>query len=501
MSAPRLRVAPTFHRIAPNVALVRGEATQVLQLLPDDSLEAFLTDPPSGAEFMGKSWDCFRRAHNPNDVGRSNVFGRTSRTSPHSYGESSRSNFVATMTAIFAEVYRTLLPGAWGAVWALPRTSHWTAWALEDAGFEIRDSLHHLFGQGFPKSLDLGKALDKRAGVKPLRTEAASLGMAKDPQWHALQRRLVMPERQTEAARRWDGWHTALKPGHEVWWLVRKPFKGSAVRNVLCHGTGAINVGACRLGGGQDRWSGPRNLGYKANGTTDPSAKCRPTMEGRHPPNFAFTHSPGCEPGAPCEPGCPVAGLDAQSGARKSGTGAVKRATAKGFQGNAYGAESRPVGTAMVSYGDSGGASRFFPVFYCAKPTKKEKNAGLEHLPAKTPEEITGRKAGSAGLVMEGGKANPYAGPSGKARPNHHPTPKATSLCAWLARLITPPGGTVLDTFSGSASIGVSCVQEGFGYLGIERDEDGKGRSLGYVKIGKGRLEHAVTARRSSAPE
>lgn len=421
-----------FHRVADSVALARGEALEVLRALRGTPFGALVTDPPSGVGFMGKSWDTFAAAD----------------------------AFVDEHRPIFEETLRLLVPGGHGAVWALPRTSHWTAWALERAGFEVRDSIHHLQGQGMAKSLNVSKALDKAAGVEPLGEEPASLGMARNPQWNALNKRLIMPEATTTAAKQWRGWHTALAPRHEVWWLVRKPFRGSVGRNLLEHGAGAINVGACRAEGG------------------------------RHPANFVLTHSPECEPGAPCVFWCPVALLDEQAGPR------VSNGNPKGYtrKPGSFGYKRKATSESpQKAYRRVGGASAFFPVFYCSKSTAREKNAGLELLPKRTAAEVTGRKPGSAGLVMKGGKANPFAGPSGRElRANHHPTPKPLAFCRWLARLVTPPGAVVVDPFAGSASIGVAAIQEGFGYFGIERDRDGEGRPLGYLEIALGRLRHAA---------
>jgi DNA modification methylase len=143
--------------------LIQGDCLEILRLMPDNCVDSIVTDPPAGIRFMNadfdtpgkgiqsaENWDCFRRAENPNDVGRDNVFGRTSRTAPHSYGESDRGQFVSWLTAIAQELLRVLKPGGHAFVWALPRTGHWTAWAFEDAGFECRDILHHAFSQGMP---------------------------------------------------------------------------------------------------------------------------------------------------------------------------------------------------------------------------------------------------------------------------------------------------------------------------------------------------------------
>lgn len=477
---------------------------------PGCSVDAVVCDPPAGIDFMGKDWDCFRRAANPNDVGRENVFGRTSRVAPYSYGESgrvggvwdqtdviggvsvngifgdgqrshglqglldkkgpvaARQAFVAFLTAIMQECFRALKPGGHALVWALPRTSHWTATALEDAGFEIRDSIHHVFGTGFPKSLNVSKAIDKAAGVQPVGEKPASLGMVVGPnadQWNACERQLVMPPPTTDAARAWEGWGTALKPAHEVWWLARKPFEGTVAENVQRWGVGALNVDACRVGDEKRKFkskgirpghgastSGRDNL---VGDDWKPDHQEEKEVEGRFPPNMVISHADGCEPGQPCAEGCAVAEIDGQSGVSKSQGGRIGNMKGIGAHRvplDRVGCE-RPVDP---GYGDEGGASRFFPCFYQAKAPRAEKNAGL---------------------------------PEGMR--NHHPTVKSVALMRWLCRLVTPAGGLVLDPFAGSGSTGCAAVAEGFDFLGIDRDP-------AYVEIAKHRLAHAATREKNA---
>jgi site-specific DNA-methyltransferase (adenine-specific) len=519
-------------------ALIRGRSAEVLATFPDNSVDAVAADPPSGISFMGKSWDCFRRAENPADVGRPNVFGRTSRTAPHSYGESERANFVAFITQVMAQAFRVLKPGGHALIWALPRTSHWTAWAVEDAGFEVRDVLDHIFCSGFPKGINISKQLDKKAGVLPVEVREASLGFRNDPQWHALHNQIIMPPPTTPEAQKWEGWNVALKPAKEHWILARKPLEGTVLANVVKWGTGGINIGACRVDyQGKEDAASARPQGQATSKTPNaPGMAGQPDAgrelervafepeenDGRWPAHLLLSHSEWCNrcracgeefdypdnademvctnghrtSSIGCVEGCPVLELDRQSGERKSGTGAVKRASSKGHVPGALGTESRPEGTPMLSYGDVGGASRCFTqFFYTPKPARSEKEKGCEHLTPKTPEELTGRKTGSAGLVMahtDGSpKANPYAGTSGaEPRRNHHPTCKSVALMRWLVRLITPPGGVVLDMFAGSGTTGIAALEEGFRFIGIEKDEDKDGNPLGYCDIARARLQH-----------
>lgn len=198
-----------------------------LRRLPDNSIDSLVTDPPAGISFMGKSWD-------------SNKGGRR--------------EWIAWMAEVMTECLRVTKPGGHALVWSLPRTSHWTATALEEAGWEIRDCVTHLFGSGFPKSLDVGKALDKAAGERRKvvgRTQGS--GMTRQNKIQGCNPRNVTEWDTYDAApisalaQRYDGWGTALKPAAEFWWLARKPLaEPSVARNVARWGTGALNIDGCR---------------------------------------------------------------------------------------------------------------------------------------------------------------------------------------------------------------------------------------------------------------
>ena len=207
--------------------LLHGDCLEQLKTLDNNSIDSLVTDPPAGIAFMGKDWD--------KDKG-------------------GRDGWVAWMAEVMVEAKRVMKPGAHGFVWALPRTSHWTATALEDAGFEIRDVVMHVFGSGFPKSHNVSKALDKLAGVKGeeyVRPEFAARSNKKEqPKTQVISgKKGVYNRPATPAAKQWDGWGTALKPAAEHWVLIRKPLdKGKTVaKNVLEHGTGGINVDASRV--------------------------------------------------------------------------------------------------------------------------------------------------------------------------------------------------------------------------------------------------------------
>lgn len=367
--------------------VINGECLEVLRDEPKDSFDALVTDPPAGIDFMKLDFDSNRGGREP---------------------------WVAWLTEIAIECLRVLKPGAHALVWALPRTSHWTGMALEDAGFELRDSIHHVFGSGMPKGLSLDKAIDKKLGRKravvsrnkTIRRSDSSVWKARSG-FNAEFTETTLPA--SKEAIRWNDWHSAIKPAHEIWWLCRKPLsERSIVDNVLKWGTGALNIGATRVG-----------------------------THGRFPSNLALTHSSGCTR-AKCSADCPVVRLNQQGGRRKSGK---LRAGTPLRKSNVYGT---PSGTTKESIGDEGYVSRFFPIHYAGKTSPRDRGPG-----------------------------------------NDHPTVKSIELMRWLCRLVTPPGGKVLDPFAGSGSTGVACLREKFGFLGIEQDAH-------YCQIAKRRVKSAA---------
>jgi len=401
-----------------------GDNRLVLPLLPSDFYDSCVTDPPAGIGFMNKEWD---------------------------KAKGGRDSWIAWMAEVMKEVKRTLKPGAHALVWALPRTSHWTATALEDAGFEIRDIVNHLFGTGFPKSLDVSKAIDKMKGAERDVIGQKNIGLGNrrgNGFRHAGDGEgvpVTLPA--TEDAARWQGWGTALKPAVEHWILCRKPLSETSVAgNVIEHGTGALNIDGCRIETGESLSSG-RHIqaartypsGYKDTHRTE----YQQSSLGRWPANLILDDYT-------------AELLDEQSGQLTSGTGAVKRVTSAGYQSNAYGKESRAIGTPNVEYGDTGGASRYF---YVAKPSRAERNEGLEDRSRVNVND--GRKTSIDNPFQRGDTP----------RQNTHPTVKPIELMRYLVRLVTPEGGTVLDPFMGSGTTGIACEIEARNFVGIELDE------------------------------
>lgn len=299
--------------------IILGDCASVLKDFPSSSFDSLVTDPPAGISFMGKGWD--------GDKG-------------------GRDAWITWMQGIMAECLRVLKPGAHGVIWALPRTSHWTAFAAEKAGFEIRDIITHHFGTGFPKSHNVEKATGKRE---------------------------------------WKGFGTALKPASEHWILVRRPIGEKTVAaNVLKHGTGGINIDASRIGtdkmggysvtpGGMLQPSTQREQGYRPDWNREDRPFVANEAIGRYPANLVFSHHEDCD--TACVEGCAVAELDRQSGVRPGDHPNRKPRSNKSNSDKPHiFTFTKPFETTGCT--DSGGASRFF---YCAKASKKDRGEDNNH--------------------------------------------------------------------------------------------------------------------------
>lgn len=389
---------------------------------------------------------------------------------------------------------------------------------------------------GFPKGQDVSKGIDEAAGVKREIVDDGStvccyLQRGEPCQGHGGEdsqrgKTIHVPKSKpaTPEAEKWAGWKSSLKPAHETWWLVRKPLSGTIVENILKHGVGALNIDACRVKGGpqvhevaSDPAKRKRVVGTDM-GISDASAeKMRAAQAaavetanelGRYPGNFVLSHSPSCEllgvrdssPEWDCAEDCPVRWLDQMSGVTKSGSapvGGLRRTTNK--MGSTY--RQNFEGTrneGNVLYGDEGGASRCFPTFhpdypvpfiYEAKAPASEKDAGTNDLYWKIdPSRPSGMapisKAEWYMLVAKEKKLADEGKPERlHARGNIHPTPKSVSLMGWLAKLVTPPNGIILDCFAGSHSTGIAALVNGFRAILVDKDPD-------YCKIGTARLSY-----------
>ncbi len=504
-----------------NAELWHGECLDVLRTLPDCSVDSIVSDPPYGLTFMGKRWD-----------------------------------YDVPSVEVWRECLRVLKPGGHLLAFAGTRTQHRMACRIEDAGFEIRDMIAWVYGSGFPKSLDVSKAIDKLDAAEAQQArryrftawvrstgatsrqidEATGTNMGGHyitaasqpaimtrehleqcrhllgdvPEWvereadirsvesrnfaerdvvgqaigtDTAKARLGMPGQNnqrreysitapaTPEAQQWAGWGTALKPALEPITVARKPLTGTVAANVLEHGTGALNVDGCRIPVEDDQYARncSGNRGHDQNrarsmdfAMTAGSANAL----GRWPSNLIHDGSEE------------VVGLfPAQAGAAAP----VHRRNSDKFR-QTYGSFAGNIDEAGSTFhGDTGSAARFF---YCAKASRADREDGVQHRDKKP-------------LLWSSGSQNPgsFQSPNtDRSASNHHPTVKPTDLMRYLCRLVTPPGGVVLDPFMGSGSTGKAAMLEGFRFVGIEREAE-------YVEIAKARIARAQAQGQLLSPQ
>lgn len=321
---------------------------------------------------------------------------------------------------IWAECLRVLKPGGHLLAFAGTRTQHRMCVRIEDAGFEIRDMIAWVYGSGFPKNLDISKEIDKAAGAEREvigvreyaggHVQKSSAGKLAPPigTFARTQDGRIKTAPATDDAKQWDGWGTALKPALEPITLARKPLIGTVAANVVEHGTGGLNIDGCRVGGESTRRNNTAEMGYHGGNLAD--SHQTGSDAGRWPANLIHDGSDEVLAAFPNAPGRMA----------KASTSDTQRAGQ-----NTYGTMVRG-SNGSEPRDDSGRAARFF---YCAKASKRDREDG-----------------------------------------NVHPTVKPTDLMRYLCRLVTPPGGVVLDPFAGSGSTGKGALLEGFQFIGIERE-------------------------------
>ena len=437
------------------VTIHHGNNLNILPTLPDDTFDAIITDPPYELGFMGKKWDASGIAYN--------------------------------MT-MWAECLRVLKPGGHLLAFGGTRTYHRMACAIEDAGFEIRDSIHWIYGSGFPKSLNVSKAIDKAAGAER-EVIGYSRGVAvaaEDNKFGGINRGAVgvkqvgidvpLTAPATEEAKRWEGWGTALKPAHEPILLARKPLIGTVADNVLTYRTGALNIDGCRIDMGDEydpsKIQRQQHSAGSIEGAFGASALIGKEIAtykpgGRWPANVIHDGSNEVIERFPNS---------------KGGAYPTQRSPAVN---TAFG-EGQPTPGGPRQMGDDGSAARFFAAtpytdldgdsfIYCAKPGRKERNAGLDHLEERP-----------AGIKNSSGRGFSETDPHReiKAR-NFHPTVKPLALMRYLIRLVTPPNGHILDPFAGSGTTLTAATLEGHHSTGIELTDD-------YIPIIKARTQWAA---------
>jgi len=461
-----------------DVRLYLGDCLDVLPSLPENSVDAVVCDPPydlTSGKKGGSGEASFNEKH---PAGRSRIT-----TGGGFMGRDWDATGVAFNPDTWRAVMRVMKPGAYLLAFGGSRTWHRMVCAIEDAGFEIRDPIADLTGmdapgllwiqgQGYPKNLDVSKAIDKTRR-RDYVLAALKLGLeipgnnlhdwtkaehspgdewwerfkahlsAED--WQRIERQVVatgyrirrestvqiagtsdgeydITAPATDDAARWEGWGTALKPAWEPVCVARKPLAGTVAQNVLQYGTGAFNLAACKVG--DDTSRGDRYNGKAAHGDSDGyRLGNRPDPweadEGRWPPNLVLGETAAAE-------------MDRQSGVITSGANPERRRSDK-FR-DAYGEFAGQESCVPHRGADSGGASRFFPVF------RYEPKAPAHERPRL---------------------------PDGTA----WPTVKPLDFMRWLVRLVTPPGGTVGDFFIGTGPVAEACIIEGFRFIGTDQDE------------------------------
>lgn len=378
--------------------LILNDCLLALKELPDNSVDSVVTDPPYGLSFMGKSWD-----------------------------------YDVPSIDIWKEALRVLKPGGYLLSFAGSRTYHRMAVNIEDAGFEIRDMIEWVYGSGFPKSLNIGKAYDKKMGnerdiigTQKLNGNAAQSTKEKGGTYASNTNSIGVKPIEvtlTKGSSPYEGWGTALKPAHEPIVMARKPLIGTVVENVIKYGTGGINIDGCRVGHSEPVKTTNRQ---KDNGDTWNSSN---TGLRNNPGNIASADPTGRFP----------------ANLIHDGSDEVLEV----FPNN---------------------SARFF---YSPKASKSERNAGLEGFEEKenkTYNNFSGTEDHSPKLDVK--------------KQNFHPTVKPVALMRYLVRLVTPPNGTVLDPFMGSGTTGIASKKENFDFIGIEMSEE-------YMTIAQARIDSA----------
>lgn len=361
-----------------NYKLYEGNMLDMLEVIEFNSIDSIITDPPYELNFMNKGWD---------------------------------NSGIAFQKETWQKCYEVLKPGGYLLAFGGTRTFHRIACAIEDAGFEIRDTIMWLYGSGFPKSMNIGPAIDKK--------------------------------NDSEETKRWAGWGTALKPAYEPIIVARKPYKGSCVDNILKYDVGGLNIDECRVPSKPGEYDIRHYTQEDCFQNLKPKQshyQVKPQPEGRFPANVIFTYDD-----------------------------TDKEDVCGGFPNS--------------DNGNNDSAARYF---YCAKASKRDRDEGLDAFPDK----FYGQSGGAQAAIARGESYSKGSGfNTAKVRKNTHPTVKPTSLMQYLVRLVTPKGGTILDTFNGSGSTGKAAMYEnkeknkGYKYIGIELTEE-------YLPISKARIEY-----------
>ena len=420
----------------------------MLEVIKPNSIDSIITDPPYELNFMSKGWD---------NAG------------------------VSFQSDTWEKCYEVLKSGGYLLAFGGIRTFHRIACAIEDAGFEIRDTIMWLYGSGFPKSMNIGLALDKKNGV-----ESEVIGKRKE---HDIRNNNYANNNVSDktfireikkATNEWQGWGTALKPSFEPIIVARKPFKGSLVDNVIKNGVGGINIDECRVGNEElhNSYAENKNSGFtnaddrdeKEKGMFAGNKQGETVVNGRFPANTILTYDE-----KDFDEVCGSFPNTKSTGGKRNDekTNSVMNVPFANHKSGEH-------------YVDSGSASRYF---YCAKASKKDRDEGLDEFEEKENTITYGDGFNSSTKLTT--EKQIKTGEVGKRslRKNIHPTVKPTLLMQYLVRLITPNNGIILDPFNGSGSTGKAVMYENkehnknYKYIGIELTEE-------YLPISKARIEY-----------
>lgn len=423
--------------------IINGNCLAELELIEKNSIDSIITDPPYELGFMGKSWD---------------------------------SSGIAFQSDTWKKCFDVLKSGGYLLAFGGSRTYHRIACAIEDAGFEIRDTIMWLYGSGFPKSLNIGLAIDKKNGIDNRTGIIKNDGNATNSGsgcYNCNNGKDNSMKREYEeriAQNKWKGWGTCLKPAFEPIIVARKPFKGTLVDNIIKYGVGGLNIDECRVESNKEdinklnkQWDREWNTSYKSYAENVGGSagfdysKARAENKGligRFPANLILTYDE-TDYDDVCG-GFPNT-KSAKNGIRQS----------DGENVNCYGKGiGIKAGMNNGEYGDSGSASRYF---YCAKASKKDRDEGLDEFENKKFYSNLNTKNGT-GERLDGGKT--------PIRKNIHPTVKPTELMQYLIKLVTPKNGIILDPFMGSGSTGKAVMYENkernanYKFIGIELDAE-----------------------------
>ena len=413
-----------------NLQLEHGDSLTVLQRFADNSIDSIVTDPPYGLSFMGRKWD-----------------------------------YQVPSIELWTEILRVLKPGGYAVAFCGTRTYHRLVVNMEDAGFEIRDQLQWIYGSGFPKSHNLGKAYDakiKTGKSSPKAMREAAMGDDYKPtpgagtpdygnKGNHFGNGSEIYEHKLD--NKFEGWGTALKPANEPIVLARKPIsEKTVIANAIKWGTGGINIDASRVGDEQRTYDLTMTSGnFETTGGGKNTKSGQATVEGRFPANVIHDGSDEVLAGFP----------------NVKSTGGVYKKDGN-RDDTSYGVPNKKGADCSKYAGQTGSAARYF---YCAKVSKKERNFGLD------VEETPNKRPIGTAFNNEGGIHTDDRIKKG----NTHPTVKPVALMAYLCKLITPVGGTILDPFNGSGSTGMAAIQEGFSYVGIDLDEE-------HIKVSDARI-------------